>query len=297
MGYFFLALALFAGLTKGYFGKQISNYTSNISTAAAVNTIRMFFCILIGYLLIFFSGDAYLIFCPTPHLILTSLLSGVATASFVVSWLLAVRIGAYMMVEVFLMLGVLIPLLAGKFFFKETIEPIQWFGFIILIIAAWIMCNYSKGQKGKLTILTVLILAVSGISSGLADLSQKLFMCSSNNLPASIFNFYTYIFATLVLIPFWLITRKKEKPESENKFPLRLFGFILLLAICLFANSYFKTLSADKLDASQLYPLNQGLALILSTLMATFAFKEKTTRLSIFGIFLAFISLLCINFL
>lgn len=297
MGYIFISLALAAGLTKTYFSKKISIYTNCLSSAVAVNTIRMFLCIIIGFTLICFSGETYTILPPTRQLIFTSLLSGIATASFVVSWLLAVRSGVYMMVEVFLMLGVLIPMLTGQFLFKEKIRPIQWIGFIILLLAAFIMCSYNKSQRGKLSLLSLLILLLCGISGGLSDLSQKLFMSYASDFPASVFNFYTYIFATVVLIPFWLFTRKKEKLESENKFPFKLFGFIILVAICLFGNSYFKTLSADKLDASKLYPLNQGAALILSSIMATVAFKEKLTFTGIIGIFLSFIGLICINFL
>ena len=48
-------------------------------------------------------------------------LSGIASAAFVVSWLLSVRTGAYMMVEVFLLLGVILPIALCRVFFAEEI--------------------------------------------------------------------------------------------------------------------------------------------------------------------------------
>ena len=66
---------------------------------------------------------------------------------------------------------------------------------------------------------------------------------------------------------------------------------------CLFANSFFKTLAAEHLDAVQLYPLNNGGAVILSLLMAAIFFKERINARCIIGICLSFGALLMINFL
>ena len=73
--------------------------------------------------------------------------------------------------------------------------------------------------------------------------------------------------------------------------------YIAIMALCLFGNSYFKTLAAAKLDSAQLYPLNQGAALILSMGMSAIFFKEKVTPKAILGIVLAFLGLLVMNLL
>lgn len=296
MGYLYLALALIAGLTKGYCGKKTSGYTSRVSDAMAVNTVRMALCIGIGFLLLVINRQVTLL-RPTVLLIAITALSGVATAAFVVSWLMAVRKGAYMMVEVFLMLGVLIPLLAGVFFLQEPVRPVQWIGFLILLGATWVMCSYSGDQKGSVTVSGLLLLIFCGASSGLADLAQKLFVRSIPDLPVSVFNFYTYVFAAAVLLPVWLATRRKEAPGTEKTLPTRLLGYILLMAVCLFVNSYFKTLAAGRLSTSQLYPLNQGASLVLSSVMTATVFKERMTGKAIFGIVLSFIGLILINLL
>ncbi len=72
-------------------------------------------------------------------------------------------------------------------------------------------------------------------------------------------------------------------------------ALFVVMAICLFLNSYFKTLAAEYLDTVLLYPLNQGLALVLSTVMATALFREKLTTKAIFGILTAFAGLIIIN--
>ena len=73
--------------------------------------------------------------------------------------------------------------------------------------------------------------------------------------------------------------------------------YIVIMSVMLIANSYFKTKAATHLDSAQLYPLTQGLALILSTLMASVFFKEKLTLKCVVGIFIAFIGLIVTNVL
>ena len=90
------------------------------------------------------------------------------------------------------------------------------------------------------------------------------------------------------------MTRKTTKSTEKTDIK-KIFGFILVMAICLFANSYFKTLAAGYLSAVLLYPLNQGCALILSAIMSTVLFKEKLTVKAVVGILTALVGLLIIN--
>ena len=121
MGYLFCLLALLVGVTKGYCGKKTSGYLETITDAMRVTTLRMFFCVLIGAALLLSScGDGLFAKLNMMSLIV-ALVSGVSTAAFVVSWILSVKQGAYMLVEVFVMLGVIVPLLLSCWFLGETV--------------------------------------------------------------------------------------------------------------------------------------------------------------------------------
>lgn len=293
MGYLFLFIALFAGATKGYCGKKTSGYTNNFSDAILANTIRMILCAVIGFIIILASeGLSTLI--PSMEIIFISALSGISTVIFVVSWLISVKKSAYMMVDIFLMLGVLIPLIASNVFFNEAIKPTQWIGITLLFVAVVIMCLYNNSIKTKITLPSFILLLICGIANGVADFSQKLFVKNIPNSSAAVFNFYTYIFAGLVLAISFAVTRKTTK-STEKADIKKIFGFILIMAICLFTNSYFKTLSARHLSAVLLYPLNQGCALILSAVMSAVIFKEKLNVKAVVGILTAFMGLLIIN--
>lgn len=295
MGYLFLSAALLSGAAKGYCGKKTSGYTENFKDAMAANILRMLLCIAIGMGIVVLTGDIADI-SPSAEIIAISALSGVSTAVFVVSWLMSVRKSAYMLLDIFLMFGVLIPLVAGKILFDEEIRAIQWLGIAVLFIAVVIMCSYNTSLKGKMTLLSLMLLLICGISNGITDFSQKLFVKCIPDTSVAVFNFYTYIFAGLTLaIAYFFIDR------SEGNDCRALLGksipYIIIMAICLFANSYFKTRAAEYLNTILLYPLNQGAALIISTLMSSLLFKEKLTLTAVLGITTAFAGLIIINLL
>ena len=201
-----------------------------------------------------------------------------------------------MMLDIFLMFGVLIPLIASNVFFNEGIKPTQWLGMAVLLAAVVIMCSYNNAIKAKITPSSLVLLVLCGMASGIADFSQKVFTKCIPDGSAAVFNFYTYLFAALILVVFYAVSCK-TKPSDSNADVKKIFGYILIMALCLFANSYFKTLASGHLSAVLLYPLNQGCALILSAIMASVLFKEKITAKAVVGIVTAFIGLLIINLL
>ena len=81
-----------------------------------------------------------------------ALISGLAQAAFSTTWLLAVRTGAYTMLDAFLTAGILIPTVFCRLFYQEPIFPLQWLGFAVLPGAVCLMCSYNNSIKKKLTV-------------------------------------------------------------------------------------------------------------------------------------------------
>jgi uncharacterized membrane protein len=301
MGYLFLTVALAAGITKGYCGKKTSFAVKSNSDSMIMNVLRMVLCIVIGFLLLL-AQNGLSSLAQSRQALLIAALSGVASAVFVVSWLLSVKVGAYMMVEVFLLLGVTVPIVLCRIFFAEEIGKWQIVGICILLVAVYIMTTYNSSIKGKMSPAAFGLLLICGLSNGIADFSQKLFVKSYPKGSVAAFNFYTYVFAAIVLLIAYVIFRAVDKKSGEEpRRPMEvikpIWYFVLIMAVCLFANSFFKTLAAQNLDAVLLYPLNQGCAVVLSLLMSAILFKEKITVKCMVGICLSFVALLMINLL
>ena len=299
MGYLYLVLALAFGITKAYCGKRSSFAATSSYNSVLINTVRMTLCVLIGAVIVLASGIHSLLL-TTPKLILFSLLCAVGTAAFTVSWILAVRTLAYMLVEVFVMAGVVIPLTLCSIIYKEPIGTVQIVGVLLLLVAVYLMCTYKKAEKVVLSAKSFLLLLLCSASSGLCDFSQKLYAKEIKNVDVSVFNLYTYIFAAIILFSIFLIFQRKQKRKGETPPPTGtivkpIIHYVSIMAVALFLNAYFKTMSAKYLDAILLYPLSNGCAVILSLLMSIFIFKEKITAKGILGIALAVISIILIN--
>lgn len=294
MGYLYLAIAMLAGAGKGYCAKKTSGLISGFRGATLSNLIRLGFCIPIGLLVVILSGDLGAMGQTGPFLWISAL-SGVSTAVLVFTWLVAVRKNAYMLMDVFYTLAVLIPLCLSALFFDEGIKLTQWVGILILFVAVLLLCSYNNSIKEKLTPGRILLLIISGISNGMVDFSQKLFVKTTPDVPVSVFNFYTYLFGFITLVLFFLFTRSDEKLEVKTF--RKIVGYIAVMAICLFAYSFFKTQAAGLLDSVLLYPLSQGGGMIIATTMAAVFFGEKVTPRCAIGVAIAFVGLIIINLL
>ncbi len=289
MGYLFAVVSVILGNAKGYCGKKSSGYLKNDSDAVLINVFRMVICTLIGLCIILFSHSSL---DANSKELLIFIMSGVSSALFVVFWLLCVKEDAYLMLDIFLLLGTVIPITVSAVMFGESIKFTQIIGIAVLLVSVFLMCGYNNNLKGKMKKSGIIILLLCGVFNGCSDLSQKLYVKTTENMSAVKFNFYTYLFAFAVLLIAYIIKKKAPSAEPMKK---TVFIYVLIMAVCLFGCSYFKTIAAKTLNSAILYPLSQGLSLINSSLMAAFLFKEKPNKQSIIGVITAFIGLMILN--
>jgi drug/metabolite transporter (DMT)-like permease len=252
-------------------------------------------CILIGFGVVTFSGELPQL-VPGWKALGIYALSGISTSVFVVTWLIAVRTSAYVLMNVFLMLGVIVPMCLGSLCYGEAICWNHWAGLGVLLIATLLLCSYNNGIKQKLTGKGFLVLLLSGIANGITSFSQKMLKYEVPGGSAAVFNFYTYVFSAASLGLVLLVYRRSAEEKAQPSPIPSIMGYLVVMAISLFLNSFFLT-KANSIPSAILYPLERGVSMILSGLMAALLFKEKMTVKAIVGLILAFIGLLIINML
>ena len=117
---------------------------------------------------------------------------------------------------------------------------------VVVEIEAIATGSYEKTLKGKFTLKSFGLVALCGIANGLTSFSQKLFVYSDKIADSGVFNLYTYIFSSAVLFISYLISKKKEKTDFIKDVVLvkDISFIVLIMAVCLFANSYFIVLAA-----------------------------------------------------
>ena len=297
MGYLYLAIALFAGLSKGFCGRQTSRDMQTLRDCFFINLLRMLFSAVIGFLLVLAYGDLeFLAFNPSELGIY--ILAAVSITLFSVLWMYAYKQDAYVFLNIFTMLGSIVTCLLSLFVYNDAIKWNQWLGMALLLVAVAVMSKYNKQIKGKLSIKGVLILVFGCIGCAVADFSQKIYMREVGKSVAA-YNFYTYLFAFVLLAVIFGVFLAKDKGLRVTAV-IRSRKRILVyaaMAFFLFLNTVTKTLAAGELTSAQIYPVLQGANLICSALMAHILFREKANLKSILGMSIAFAGLLIMNML
>lgn len=286
-----VAIAVLAGVTKGYCGKKTSGLATYFHDAVYVNAVRFGMCALLGCSICLLQ-DGISTLKPVTGL-WVALISGLAQAAFSTTWLLAVRTGAYTMLDAFLTAGILIPTVFCRIFYQEPIFPLQWMGFAVLVGAVCLMCSYNNSIKQKLTVKSVGLLIACSASGGVVDLAQKVMNHSYPEVSAATYQCYTYLFAMAMLAVLTVVIR----PKGTKLVSVRKCGWQLgVMAVCLFVNSYSKLFAARKLPAVAMYSVCQGGGLILSALMAAVFFHEPVKKRSGLAMILIFAAMLLITF-
>ena len=290
MGYLYLFISLITGATKGLFGKKVSTLVTGTRGAAATNLLRMALCTLISILLLV-TGIEKVSLVPDGPAIFIGIAAGVTLSAFTITWLLAVQKGAFVLISVAQMFGVVVTLICSTLVFGTQPTLLQYLGIALLMAAVLVMGSYSKKLKGSLTAIAIVLLILCGVSSGLYDFTLKLFTTYSAS-SKSMLNLLTYLVSALILGGMVLLPQKGEKvaiPWKKIVLP------ILLMSVCLFLNSYFKAFSTQYLPDAALYPIYQAGGLILSTLIGAVFFQERVTVRCVIGLVLAFAAILLLK--
>jgi drug/metabolite transporter (DMT)-like permease len=298
MGYIFLSIALLTNTIKGYCGKQMSRFSAKLGDTLLICFFRMLMCIGTSAVILAVSGGFFGLEI-TPKLIGYAAFSGISTAILVAAWLFAANSSGYMMLEVFQMLGVGVTILLSFVIFGEEITARDVIGFAVVVFAAYLM---HAGTKIKPTLKTLAVVILCGLANGMTDFSQKAFTYSGLDTTTAQFQFCSYFFAAATLIVLFSamnIGKKKDEtdPTSGDAVAIlkKTWVYVLIMAVCLYGNAYFKTEAATLLSAAKLYPMSQGGTMALGTLMSAFVFKEKLTLKAYASIAITFIGLLIIN--
>ena len=290
MGYLYLFISLITGATKGLFGKKVSTLVTGTRGAAATNLLRMALCTLISILLLV-TGIEKVSLVPDGPAIFIGIAAGVTLSAFTITWLLAVQKGAFVLISVAQMFGVVVTLICSTLVFGTQPTLLQYLGIALLMAAVLVMGSYSKKLKGSLTAIAIVLLILCGVSSGLYDFTLKLFTTYSAS-SKSMLNLLTYLVSALILGGMVLLPQKGETvaiPWKKIVLP------ILLMSVCLFLNSYFKAFSTQYLPDAALYPIYQAGGLILSTLIGAVFFQERVTVRCVIGLVLAFAAILLLK--
>ena len=276
---------------QGYFSKKLSGYLVDRLTYLSYLIYGLFVSAALAGGLALLQGESLRIDAATLGF---SILCGISMAICMVTNLIALKDGAVVLVQVFSMAGILIPCILGTFLFAESVSILQFAGVAILLLSTCLLMQYSSGLYGKTTAKGILLLILVLVSNGTTMLAQKMFAFYIPDGNVSMFSFLSFGIPALALLPFQVLTAKKEKRKVQM-----LPGKVLLiggiLAVTLLFVSQLSTVVSATLPSVLVFPVVNGGGLILSSIIAAVFYREKLTLRSIAGLALGLAALMIIN--
>ncbi|MFC4632458.1 EamA family transporter [Dokdonia ponticola] len=190
-------------------------------------------------------------------------------------------------------MSVVIPILFGIFYYKESLGVLKASGIIIALIAVYLASVTSKeGIPFKKT--NLIFPALVFLGSGIIDTSIKYIeekYLSEGDLPI----FLTTVFGTAGIVGLLIIGSQLLRKRFTFKVKNILAG--ICLGIPNYGSMYFlvKALRNDAFDSSTIFTINNVGIVMISTLIGITLFTEKLHLKNWIGIALAVISIILVS--
>ena len=188
-------------------------------------------------------------------------------------------------------MSMIIPILFGIFFFKETITFEKITGIIIALIAVYFT---SKKETGKIEVKNFIFPILLFFGAGIVDTSMNYLQHTYlKDSEIALFSATTFLAAFIFGILIFIIKSIKDN------FKLNIKNIVggLFLGIPNYYSMYFliKALQSKNLESAAVFTLINIGIILLSTFFGILLFKEKLLKQNYFGIALAIIAVILVT--
>lgn len=289
MGTLYITIILLCRVAQHLYGKKTSIMVEGLPELLRFNGIRQCISAVLALVLILFGGNGLRIDAAT---VLLSLLSGVMLASSISFSLYAMKTGMVSLVALFGTAGMIIPCLAGVFLFNTPISPMQWIGFAMFMIAAYLMIMGSRVTVKGFSIKTVLLLIAVMLADGFTMMTQQMFTQYVPDGDVSAFSFLSFGIVGIIMLAALPVVKRKQKMRPM---PKALIIYSIILAVALLIINQLATLATAIVPPVILFTFINGGSTVIAAIVAAIVYKEKLTVRSVAGITLGVLSFVIIK--
>lgn len=293
MIYIYLFSILIARVIQAIFSKLSSKETENIVQTVKYTAYQYTVSALLGLVLLLTDISGIKIDLPT---IAIALLSGISLFFSTFFTIYGMKSGTVSLVSMFSTAGLLVPIIAGAFMFKQPVSLVQWVGIVLFFLSAWLLIKSSENTYNGFDFKTFLLLIGAMLSNGLTMLAQQMYTHYVPGGNISLFSFLSFGAVTIFGVPTALSMGRSEKNTDLDKNlskTLYICGFALAVAV--FVINQFATSLTALLPPVFLFTFINGGGTIISTLVAAVMYKEKLSLYSILGVIIGLSSMIIIK--
>lgn len=185
--------------------------------------------------------------------------------------------------------GMIIPCVIGHFFWSENISLIALIGIILTVFSAVLLKGEKEERKNYTLVGAAIGLAVFFTSGGVM-ICQKLMGIYFPMQSVSAYNFYSFLVPCVIISG---MSFKKRKHAGNVK---KVLPFAAGSALSLCAISFVMTSLAGKVPSVIMFPLFNGIGIVLVCVGSAFVFKEKLTVKKAVGLCIGILGMCLVNF-
>lgn len=265
---------------------EIKNVPMLIKYTSFRNAVSALFCTIT--LLICFNGFK----CD----ILTfafAMMSGISLFMCSAFGIYSMKYGTVSLNSMFSTAGMLIPILAGLFFFNQPISAMQWVGLAVFFVSVYLLIQSSKKIFNGFSFKAFLLLMGALVFNGTTMLAQQLFTRYVPSGDVSVFSFISFAVPAVLGIMIFPFMPNRSSCDTKMSKPLIACAFALAAAV--FVINQLATLSTALVPPVILFTLINGGETIISTVVAAVVYKERLSARSVVGVLLGITSFVIIK--
>lgn len=184
--------------------------------------------------------------------------------------------------------GMIIPCLYGNFFWDEPLSILATIGIILAVFSA-VLLKGGGGEKQTYSLSGIVIGIIVFAASGGAMMCQKFMGIHFVGQSVGAYNLYSF-FIAFAILGFFVKPRKDTAKDAKSVFP---FALGSSLSLCII--SLVMTAISGKVPSVIMFPLFNGIGIVLVCVGSVFMFKEKMTVKKAIGIAVGLLGLCFIN--
>lgn len=295
-----MAVALLSGVgTKLYLNK----YNKGLGTRYLFSTVQTLLAVIA---LLIIGGN----FNVSVFTLLLGLGFGLLTGIQKVFNMKALEIGPWAYTTVISSLSTIIPTLSGAVIWGEQLRTTQIIGVVLMMVCIYFSVDFKKEKrqpqlasqeekpKNKATVKWLIFCGITFLSTGFIGVFQKWHQKSDYRSESAMFLIIAFIVTILVNGVLAIKGCKQEGGVKAFKPALSIIpiAIMVLSGVAVALNNKWNLHLSGVLPSVVMFPVVNGGGLILTTLFATFVFREKLTLKQWIGMAIGFIALFLICF-
>ena len=184
--------------------------------------------------------------------------------------------------------GVVLPAVAGVFFFQEPLSALQWAGIVLFFFAAWLLTPQSSTTISVPFGKALPYLLANFLINGGLSLMSKFYAIVAVDANPALFSCGSYAIAT---VGFALLLLKVKEPQSGPAFPKKVYfiggaqGGVCATIV------FLMVFLANSIPIVILNTVPSAICIAGSVFIGGLFFKEKITTKHLLGAFLSVISI------